>query len=224
MAYSICLVDDHHLVRGGLQSLIEHEGTFVVTAQYANGKELIDALPHLDPIPDVIVLDIEMPVMNGRQTLRALQDMPQTYKVLMLTVSADDETVLEMVRAGARGFLPKYCSRQELYEALLQIIEQDYYHSELEVGVLHQSVRNGGQGQGRTARIAQPVLTQRELQFLRLVCDKRELPYKLIADEMGVSLRTVDGYRDALFLKLDIKTKTGLVFYALRHRLVRIDE
>lgn len=224
MSYSIYLVDDHDLIRGGLQSLIEEGGIFKVTEQFGNGQELISKIQSVQAPPDVIVLDLEMPVMNGKETLQQLYSMSPDYKVLILTISGGEDTVLDMVRNGARGFLPKYCSRQELCAALTEIIESGYYRSEHEIKVLYESVKKSGTAARENRQAAEAILTARELEFIRLVCDPRELPYKLIADEMNVTLRTVDGYRESVFLKADIKSKAGLVMYALRQGILQLKD
>lgn len=215
---SVILVDDHALVRKGIRGILEQHEDVRVVGEYNHGKELLDALPALHPPPDLIIMDITMPVMNGRDALKALNEAGHACPVLMLSMNEDEETVLELVREGARGYLPKYCTTEELYHAMQDIIHTGYYHSELEHRALFHSLRKASAGNG----MAQ--LTARETEFLLLVCDKEELSYKLIADRMNVSARTIDGYRESLFEKLNVKTKLGLVFYALRHKLVKLED
>jgi len=213
---SIVLVDDHALIRQGIQGLIEQNPDFRVVATYGHGKELLDALPELEPPPHLIIMDLQMPVMGGKEALQVLNEKSTGIPVLVLSMNEDETTVLDLVRLGARGYLPKYCNTEELHDAINDITETGYYHSELEHRALYQSLKN-------ESNPSAPRLTARELEFLMLVCDKEELSYKLIADRMGVSVRTIDGYREALFEKLNVKTKLGLVFYALRHGLLQID-
>lgn len=215
---SVVLVDDHALVRKGIRGLIEQQEDFRVLEEYNNGRELLQALSASDPAPDLIVMDLNMPVMSGREALQALNEQGNDCPVLVLSMNEDDNTVLELVRLGARGYLPKYCSTEELHQAITDIMHTGYFHSELEHRAFFHSLRKPGNGPG------EPHLTAREMEFLLLVCDKDELSYKLIADRMNVSVRTIDGYREALFEKLNVKTKLGLVFYALRHGLAKLQD
>lgn len=215
---SVVLVDDHALVRHGIRGLIEQQPEVQVIAECNNGRELLQAMPGFNPLPDIIIMDLTMPVMNGREALQALNEQGYECPVMMLSMNEDDATVLELVRLGARGYLPKYCSTEELHHAIADIMDTGYYHSELEHRAFFHSLRKSGSGS------AEPHLTAREMEFLLLVCDKEELSYKLIADRMNVSVRTIDGYREALFEKLNVKTKLGLVFYALRHGLAKLQD
>lgn len=215
---SVVLVDDHALVRQGIRGLIEQQPDVQVIAECSNGSELLQALPAYQPQPDLIIMDLTMPVMNGKEALQALIEKEYGCPVLMLSMNEDDATILELVRLGARGYLPKYCSTEELHHAIQDIVHTGYYHSELEHRALFKSFRKSAMDQ------QVPHLTAREMEFLLLVCDKEELSYKLIAERMKVSARTIDGYREALFEKFNVKSKLGLVFYALRHGLIKLDD
>lgn len=214
---SVVLVDDHALVRQGIRGLLEQQPEVQVMAECNHGRELLEALPGYNPAPDLIIMDLTMPVMNGREALQAMMEQGVDCPVLMLSMNEDEATVLDLVRLGARGYLPKYCSTEELHHAISDIMDTGYYHSELEHRAFFHSLRKSNDA-------AEPRLTVRETEFLLLVCDKEELSYKLIADRMNVSVRTIDGYREALFEKLNVKTKLGLVFYALRHGLVKVQD
>lgn len=210
--YSLVLIDDHAVVRQGLATLIEALGPYEIVAQFGNGSEFLDVVP-LAPPPDLLLLDLQMPVMNGRETMRHLAARGMKYPVLVLTNEVDTGNVLELVTLGARGYLSKGCSATELREALSAILAEGYYHSELEQLALRGE---------RRSRPNTPALSPRETEFLRLACSTEEYTYRAIAQMMGVSERTVDGYREELFRKAGVKSKVGLVFYALRHSLVEL--
>ena len=210
---SLVLVDDHAVVRQALQNLIEQLGDYRVTGSYDDGGAFLQALP-LHPPPDLVLLDLSMPVADGREVMRVLAARGLDYPVLVLTNEVSQDTILALIRLGARGYLAKACTAAELRAALEAVLRTGYYHSELEYAA-RQAERAG------TAHASQP-LTPREIEFLRFVCHKDEPSYKQIADRMDVATRTVDGYREALFQKCGVKTKVGLVFYALKHGLVAL--
>lgn len=217
---SIVLVDDHIVVRNGLAELIEIMGQYRVGAQYSNGQELIDALTGGSPIPDLILMDLTMPVLDGAQTVIRMKELSLDIPVLILTLNTDEATILRLYRLGIRGYLSKDCTAAGLRDAIEDVLRRGYHHSDM----LHKALMNAGQETG------QPVvperdsiirkLTPRELQFLRLVCNEEEYTYEQMAGAMGVSRRTVDGYRESVFDKFGIRSKTGLVLFATRHRLL----
>ncbi len=213
--YSLALIDDHAVMRQALATLIEALGPYKVALQYNNGQELLDALPFAQP-PDLLLLDLMMPVMGGAEVMRRMRAMGLSYRVLVLTNEVDAGHVLELVRLGARGYLPKACTAPELRIALEGVLHTGYYHSELEHATLI--------AEREHIAPTSPHFTPREIEFIRLTCHRDEHSYKVIAGLMQVSPRTVDGYRETVFAKCGVKTKVGLVFYALQHRLVLLPE
>jgi two-component system invasion response regulator UvrY len=168
------------------------------------------------PEPDLVIMDINMPGMNGEAVMQELHARQSKLPLLFLTLSEDENLVIRLFRLGARGYLKKNCSAAVLKEALAEIFERGYYHNEF----LVQSLRTN---EGNLKKSAQETLleqlSQREREFLRLVCHEKEYTYEQIADQMHVQHRTVDGYRESIFSKFGIKSKTGLVLFILKHRL-----
>ena len=215
-SYSIVLVDDHVVVRNGLKELIELMGTYRVTAQYDNGKELTDALP-LKQAPDLIIMDMNMPVMNGMQTMQWIKDKGLKYPVLVLTLNTEEELIIQMYKLGIRGYLEKDCTAPGLQQAIGNIIRTGYHHNDL----LTKALQADEKPQPVDERVLiLSKMTTREQDFLHLVCDEAEYTYEQMADKLHVSRRTIDGYRESLFDKFDIKSKTGLVLFAIRYRLI----
>lgn len=212
---SIFLVDDHTIVRNGLKELIEKIGPFRVTQEFSNGKEFISALPLIDE-PGLVILDLNMPVMDGLATVQWLHEHDKKFPVLVLTLENDEENVIRLFRLGIRGYVEKNCTAAILKKAIEDIIEFKYYHSELLFKALTTDEKPKETPNDRIRK----QLTSRELEFLRLVCDEAELTYKMIADKMKVHPSTVDGYREAVFAKFNIKTKPGLILFAFRHGLL----
>jgi two-component system invasion response regulator UvrY len=209
---SIILVDDHPVVRNGLKSLIEVMGNYKVIGQFNNGKEFMAAMP-FKKAPDLIIMDLNMPEMNGLETMRALHHQKSALKVLILTLESDERAIVELFRLGVRGYLPKSANADILKRAIEDTANTGYYHSEI-----LQNALSSGHGKSNEKLN----ISERELLFLQLVCDSAEYTYEKMAEIMNVHRRTIDGYRESLFDKLDVKSKTGLVLFAIKHSLVKL--
>lgn len=213
---TIVLVDDHVIVRNGLKELIEKIGPYSVVAQFDSGTAFLNALPTI-PQPDIAIIDLNMPGMNGDEVVSALKVAGSELPVLILTLDSDESTIIRLFRNGVRGFLKKDCNADTLRNALESILTSGYYHNEF----LTLSLRNEAGAAPQTEQEKVLVqLTDRERSFLRLVCHEKEYTYEQIADQMAVTPRTVDGYREAIFDKFAIKSKTGLVLFVLKYQLL----
>ncbi|MBI1780209.1 MAG: response regulator transcription factor [Sphingobacteriales bacterium] len=213
-AGKIVLVDDHVLLRRGLAGLVKDLG-YEVLFEADNGKDFIEKIIQ-SGIPDVVLLDITMPVMDGYETATWLKVNHPEVKVLALSMNDNETAVIKMIRLGAKGYILKDSDPAELALALQSVITKGFYYSEMITGKLIHAVNSFDKP--NNAVISFLLLNEREIEFLKLVCT--ELTYKEIADKMYVSPRTVDGYRDILFEKLDVKTRVGLVMYAVRQGIV----
>lgn len=211
---SIFLVDDHVVMRTGLKTLIERLGNYTVTEQFDNGKALLDFLPFKKE-PHLIIMDLNMPVMDGRKAVEQLKERGITIPVLILTLEHDEREIISLFKAGIRGYIPKSSSAEILRTAINDIINTGYYHNEILIKALTSDKKDE-----RQDIISK--LTEREREFVELVCDEKEMTYDQIADKMGVSRRTVDGYREEIFQKFNIKSKTGLVLFAIKNRIINI--
>ena len=212
-AITVALVDDHVLLRKGLAALLV-EKSYDVVFQADNGRNFIDNCCNKGIIPQVLLLDINMPVMDGYETAEWVRDHHPEMRILALSVFDDEHAIIKMLHKGARGYLLKDCEPEELKTAIDNIAVKGFYHSELVSTKLIHSMSGPDSQQQR------PGLTEKELQFLKLSCS--ELTYKEIAVKMGLSPRTVDGYRDALFEKLGIRSRVGLAIYAIKNRVVQV--
>jgi DNA-binding NarL/FixJ family response regulator len=211
----LALADDHNLFRKGVEELIEDFENMEVVASVANGRELIDKLSAAKELPDVCLLDINMPEMNGFETAKKIKELWPDIKILAVSVYDSEFNVLGMLRAGAGGYILKDTQPQVLRVAIESIHKNGFYHSELVTGkILHQFMT-------KPKEQSSVELSENEQLFLKHCCS--ELTYKEIADLMKISHRTIDGYRDQLFLKLNIKSRTGLVLYALKTGIATLD-
>lgn len=208
----IAIADDHKLVRNGIANLLISRD-FNVIYQCENGKEIYDYA--LENDVDVVLMDMNMPVMNGWEATTALQKDKPSVKVIGLSMLDDDLSVVKIIRAGARGYLLKDAEPAELVRAITDVYKNGFYHSDFVSGYLYKSF-SGKDGEGHVFEL----LSDREVEFLKLCCT--EYTYKEIAHKMSVSPRTVDGYRDALFTKLESRSRVGLVMSAIKHHIVEI--
>lgn len=210
MSRTIIIVDDHNLFAQSLQVLVNSFETFKVLEVFKNGQELVDYLKEDKPKPDVVLLDMRMPVMSGMETMTWLKSNLPDQKVLCLTVDQEEENILKMIKLGARGYLLKDIEPDELEKALNLIIEEGYYSNQIISEALSRKER----------KKTYENLTTREIEFLDHACS--ENTYKQIAELMNLSPKTIDGYRENLFSKLRVKSRVGLVLFALREGLCRI--
>lgn len=212
---SIAFVDDHRLLRHGLVELIQKKTAYQVVMEADNGKDFIRQLPTLPTLPDLVLLDINMPEMNGYETAQWLKSNHPQVKIIALSMNNEESSILRMLRNGAKGYLLKDAESWEFYEAIDRVMTQGFYYSDLVVGALSNSM----QSPHGMLHHSSDLINARELEFLRLICSG-DLTYKEIADKMSLSVRTIDGYREALFEKLNVKSKVGLVLYAFHHNLL----
>ena len=214
----VALVDDHTLVRKGLVELIQQSGEYEVVLEASNGREFIEALPH--PDLRLAIVDLNMPEMDGFETLAWLKENHPGLLALALTFEGTEERVIRAVRAGARGFILKDIEPLELRAALRSVLTSGYYHTDLVHHTMLNSSMRTEEEKTRAKLLAR--LTENEVRFLKLICDDRELTYEQVAEEMGVHRRTVDGYREHICNKLKVRSKVGLVITAVRYGLVEL--
>ena len=211
--HTLAIVDDHLLFGSSLEKLIDTFDGFTVLFKARNGVELQEKLADQRSMPEIILLDINMPVMNGFETIKWLTENHPEIKVLALSVEDNEQVILKMIREGAKGYFLKDIHPDELEEALQVVIDKGYYYSER----VTSSMVNALHPRNNETVVK---LKENELIFLRLACS--EMTYKEVADVMNLSPKTIDGYRQELFNKLRIKNRVVLVIYALKNNLVEL--
>lgn len=214
----VTLVDDHVLLRKGLAQLVISQG-FDIHFECDNGKQLISKLDNLD-LPDVILMDINMPEMDGFEATLWLKNNFPIVNVLALSMYDDENAIIRMLRNGAKGYILKEAEPSELKAAINGVVANGFYYSETVPGRLVHSIEKMDENLDTKSRLLLK-LTEKEIQFLKLA--STELTYKEIADHMYLSPRTIDGYRDQLFEKLNAKSRVGLVLFAIKNGLVRFN-
>lgn len=212
----IVLVDDHTLLRNGLTTLVESIG-HTVLFEANNGKEFLEKLDK-NNLPDLVLMDINMPEMDGFETTHWLKQNHPEVKVLALSMYDNETSIIRMLKCGAKGYILKDSEPAELKTAIADIMSKGFYYSDLVSGKLMHAINKMDDESDGLKNLVP--LNERETDFLKYACT--EMTYKEIADKMFVSPRTIDGYRDALFEKLRLKTRVGLVMYAIKHGIVNI--
>lgn len=210
----LALVDDHVLLRNGLASLLR-DLDYTISFEADNGQQMISKL-ETHPLPEVVLMDINMPVMDGLATTLWLKQNHPDVRVLALSMLDDENTIIKMIRNGAKGYVLKDCDPSELKTAIQSVLQKGFYHSELVSSkLIHGLSKENEDDKSSPNKLA---LNEKELEFLKWVCT--DLSYKEIADKMHVSPRTVDGYRDTLHEKLEVKSRVGMALFAIKKGIV----
>jgi two-component system invasion response regulator UvrY len=216
MMLKLALVDDHVLLRNGLANLLR-ELDYDVIIEADSGIDFLEKLKRSEK-PEIVLMDINMPNMDGYGTTQWLRNKFPEIKVLALSMYDDENSIIKMLRSGARGYILKDSEPSELTAALIALQKKGFYHSELVTGKLIHSINHAGEKDN--AQVDPFGLNDREVNFLKFCCS--EMTYKEIADQMNLSPRTIDGYRDDLFEKFQLKNRVGLVLFAIKNGIVKI--
>ena len=211
---TIVLTDDHVLLRNGLAALVKNLG-HTVLFEADNGKDFIEKLLPGN-IPDIVLMDINMPQMDGYETTGWLKKNYPKVKVLALSMYDNENAIIRMLKSGAKGYILKDSDPSELSTAIEAIKVKGFHYSDQVNGKIMHAL-NKMDDEQRSVRTPTQ-LSEREKDFLKYTCT--ELTYREIADKMHLSPRTIDGYRDTLFEKLEVKTRVGLVMYAIKNGMI----
>ena len=208
MPYSIAIVDDHILIAKAIAGVVDNFPEYTTLYEVEHGKALMEKFRVPKNIPDIVLLDINMPVMDGFETAKWLKQNHPGVLIMALSMKDDDISLIKMIKAGARGYLLKNIHPADLEKALNILTAKGYYYPDWAANKIFYSL-------GDDSSSAEKVnLSERELEFLNYSCT--EMTYKEIAEKMFCSARTVEGYRDSLFDKLSLKTRVGLAVYAIK--------
>jgi DNA-binding NarL/FixJ family response regulator len=220
MKVTIGLADDHQLFTQSLVSLLTNElKHYEVVAQEAGGWQLLERLKTLLKKPDIIMLDVRMPQsdpnvprMDGPQTAKEIHRLYPEIKIVALTSMDDDASIINMIRAGCTAYFLKDIHVDELDRALMEISSKGFYNGD-SINIRYRRLL-------RHADTDEIKLNDREIQFLKLACS--DLTYKQVAAEMNLAERTIDGYREAMFEKLNVQSRVGMAIEAIRRQLISI--
>ncbi|MFN1218188.1 response regulator [Chryseobacterium kwangjuense] len=208
----IAIVDDHTLMSKALENMIMENPQYSVIMNHPNGEDFIAALEKAQEQPAVVLMDINMPYKNGIETTEWLSEHHPNIKVIALTMEDDEKVLIQMLKAGAKGYLLKDMQPSILFQAIDTVFDKGSFYTDF----VAQKLLKVKTEDVKTASLLSE-LKDREKEFIKWACS--ELTYKEIADKMFLSPKTIDGYRDSVFLKLEVKNRVGLVLFALKHDL-----
>ena len=210
MKITVGIADDQQLFLRSLSNLVSSFKDFEVTVEALNGEELLKQLAALKTLPDILLIDVQMPAMDGPTAVAKIAAGYPSVKTVALSMKEDDHSILSMLRAGCSAYLLKDLHPRELEKALIEVRETGYYNSDSFSLHYRRLLRKQGEDEIK--------LTDREKAFLKLACS--DFTYKEIASKMFLSEKTIDGYREALFVKLNVKSRTGMALEAIKSGLV----
>lgn len=214
----VALADDHNLFRKGMVALLEDSSEFSVLLEAGNGQELLGKLA-TGPRPDVILLDITMPEMDGIEALKRIRQDYTAIKVLMLTMNQDDAMILHLMELGANGYLLKETDPDEVEVAIRSVVETGFYFNELVSRTLLTKIVKGDKFKPTFSGLVQ--LTDREVEVLHMVC--RGLTNPEIGDKLFISARTVEGHRKNIMEKMGVRNTAGMIVYAIKKGWVDLE-
>lgn len=213
---NLAIADDHKIFREGLKATLEDCTDLNILFEAANGIELVKQLAFKSP--DVVLMDIKMPEMDGMQATAHIQEHYNQVKVLALSMFNEDKYILDMMKAGASGYLLKNAEPQEIIDAVFTVYKKGYYFNEhLSVTLVKQLM---GKSTINLKGKDETELNERETEVLKLICQEKQ--NSEIADKLFLSVRTVEGYRTRLFEKTGSKNIVGLVIYAIKKSLIDV--
>jgi DNA-binding NarL/FixJ family response regulator len=210
----VAIADDHALFRTGVKTSLSSRKDIQMVAEAENGMQLLNLLRHIQP--DVVLLDIQMPIMDGLATLPEIKKLYPGVKVIMLSMHNDHSVISRMMEIGANSYLTKESGSEMIYDAIRTVFEQDFFFNELTNKALLSGLRTKRTTESSMAQDVQ--LTDKEITILKLMCDEKST--KEIADIVDLSPRTVEAIRDKLKTKTGTKSMAGLVMYAVKAGLV----
>jgi two-component system invasion response regulator UvrY len=206
----LILADDHILLRDALANLINNFDEFNVIATAGNGEEVIKALEN-GCKANIILMDLNMPKMDGYETAKWVAQHYPKIKIVVLTMYDSEIALIRLLQAGVNGFLKKDIHPSELKNALLTIASGEYYYSNHTTNKIASLFR-------KQSGVEKAILNEKEIEFLKLA--STDMTYKEVAQAMNMTPRNIDSYRDALFTKLDVKSRVGLAIYAVKNGII----
>ncbi|MDB4583609.1 response regulator transcription factor [Draconibacterium sp.] len=213
---NVVITDDHKLFRKGIAALLSDFEFIGEINEAGNGVELLNLLDHMENTPDVILLDLSMPVMDGIEAQKKIRSLYPEIKIIILSMEDDEHVVLHLIEEGVNGYLLKNADPDEMEFALKKVTSQGFYFSsQLSEFIVRNTV------QKKTNKFdARELFSEKELRILELICIQYTAAE--IGDELNLSVRTIEGYRRKLLEKSNSKNLAGLVVFALKHNLVAI--
>lgn len=216
---NVIIADDHVLYRAGVKTALSSKKDIKVIAEADNGSHLLMLLKAIQP--DVILLDIQMPIMDGIATLAEVKKLYPKIKIIMLTMMDDHSMITKLMELGANSYLTKTSDSEIIYEAIITCYEQEYYFNSLTNKALLNNLRQKNPVMPPKMVPEEARLSEKEITVLRLMCEEKST--REIAEAVELSPRTVEAIRDKLKTKTGSKSTAGLIMYAVKHKLLDED-
>ncbi len=213
----VAITDDQVLFRRGMASIINTFENMSIVLEADNGLILLNALQTVEKLPDVVLLDLSMPELNGIETTKILHAKYPSVKIIILSVYGEDRFVTHLMELGVNAYLFKNVEPEEVERAIHTVIEKDFYFNEAFLNAMKNRLSNKKQRILLTDNIPS-TLTAREVDVLKLICKQKTA--QEIADQLFISVRTVDGHRNNLLEKTGVRNSAGLVLFAIKHRII----
>jgi DNA-binding NarL/FixJ family response regulator len=210
----VAIADDHALFRTGVKTALSFKKDINLMIEAENGLQLLEQLTEKEP--DIILLDIQMPVMDGIAVLPEIRKLYPAIKVIILSMHNDHSMISKLMEIGANSYLTKNSDSETIYEAIKTCFEQEFYFNDLTNMALLSGLRTRRQ---EASLSEEPTLTDKEVRILKLMCEEKTT--KEIADIIEISPRTVEAIRDKLKIKTGVRSVAGLVMYAVRHGFIK---
>jgi DNA-binding NarL/FixJ family response regulator len=213
----IILADDHEIFRDGFKAMLKKQPSVELIGEASDGEELVELTRKLKP--DVVVTDIKMPKMDGLQAAKILSEEFPGMGIVALSMIDEENLIVDMMEAGAKGYLLKNAHKNEIIEAIKAVDEGHIYYCDGTSAKLSRMIAESNKIPfGK--KISRPELTQKEIDVVLLIC--QEKTNKEIADRLNLSIRTIEGYRDRIFEKIGARNSAGVVIYAIRNKIYTI--
>lgn len=212
----LILADDHEIFRDGFRAMLKKQKEIELLGEAENGRELVDIAGQL--LPDVIITDIKMPVMDGVEATRILAEKYPQIHVIALTMFDDDDLIIDMLEAGAKGYLIKNAHKSEIIEAIRTVYNEQPYYCNHTTHKLAQLIAKSKFNPFK--KKVRPEFTVKELEVIKLICSG--MSNKEIASHLNLSVRTIEGHRESIYEKINTKNTAGIVVYAIKHGIYKL--
>lgn len=216
---NIAIADDEQLFRKGIRFLLEREANFNVIFEAENGKELIDFMTTTEEFPDVILMDLKMPEVNGVEATKVIHKAQPDIKIIALTSYDGKSFITNMIDVGASSYLLKNTSPKMVIHTVNEVFEKGFYYDDKVLKIIHENIISSS-GKRIKSDLDKKLLSKREIDVLELICEQYTTAE--IADKLFISPRTVEGHRNNLLLKTHSKNVAGLVIYGIQKKLIEI--
>lgn len=220
MTINVAIADDQRLFRKGMIALVNSFENVKIIFEAENGKQLVDLLDSETEKPNIILLDLSMPEMNGLEALKIIKESHPTIGVIILTIHEAEHHILATIQAGANGYLAKNAEPEEVEKAIREVAKNDFYFTIPMLEVMRKGLSK--KPQAFSLNENEDLLTPREKEVLQLIC--KQFSSIEIGEKLFLSSRTVEGHRNNLLTKTGSRNTAGLVLYALKHKLIEIDK